>query len=407
MSSQAELAARGENSAQDVRVIELGTGWFAEKPGGLERVFYGLIGHLATFGVRARGLVVGSGAVEQFSGGQVRGFAPAAAPLPVRWFRLRRALREFLQKEPADLISAHFALYAFPVLDIVRNIPLVVHFHGSWALESEVEASPGLTAKLSVRLKGALEKLVYRRAARFIVLSQAFKQVLHETYGVPETRIDIIPGGIDTAAYNTGLSMAEARAALEWPKERKTILSVRRLVKRQGLENLISAVAELRAEHPDVLLYIAGTGPLKEALAAQIASLNLSEHVQLLGFVPDDRLALTYAAADFSVVPTVAHEGFGLITVESLAAGTPVLVTPVGGLPEVVAGLSENLILAGSDRQSLVLGVGNALSGALELPSRAACQRYAQAGFDYQTVAARTSEVYKVVAGATAGVNQG
>ena len=394
------------DSAREIQVIELGTGWFAEKPGGLERVFYGLITQLAAFGVRARGLVVGSAAVKTLSGGRVQGFAAAAAPLPVRWLRLRRALRELLGQKPADLISAHFALYAFPVLDIIRRVPLVVHFHGSWALESQVEASPGLASRLSVRLKEGLERLVYRRAARFIVLSRAFKTVLHESYGVPEDKIEIIPGGIDTAAYHTGLSVPEARAALEWPEKRKIILSVRRLVKRQGLETLIAATAELRAEHPDVLLLIAGTGPLKETLESQIKTSGLGEHVRLLGFVPDDKLALTYAAADFSVVPTAAHEGFGLITVESLAAGTPVLVTPVGGLPEVVSGLSQNLILAGSDRRSLVLGVGNVLSATLELPSREACQRYARAGFDYRTVAARTSEVYqRVVAEAAEGVN--
>ena len=388
---------QGSRGAAELQVIELGTGWFAEKPGGLERVFYGLLTHLGAFGVRAYGFVVGSAAVEGISGGQVSGFAPIGAPLPLRWFRLRRALRAQLEETPADLISAHFALYAFPVLDIIRNVPLVVHFHGSWALESEVEASPGFVSRLSVRLKWTLEKLVYRRAARFIVLSQAFKTVLHETYGVPKTKIEIIPGGVDTAAYTTGLGVKEARAALGWPQKRKIIVVVRRLVKRQGLETLIAAIAELRAEHPDVLLYIAGTGPLQAALAAQIKTLDLSEYVQLLGFVPDEKLALTYAAADFSVVPTASHEGFGLITVESLAAGTPVLVTPVGGLPEVVTELSPELILRGSDRQSLISGIGDALSGTLRLPSREACRRYAQEGFDYRTVALRTSEVYRQV----------
>ena len=90
-------------------------------------------------------------------------------------------------------------------------------------------------------------------------------------------------------------------------------------------------------------------------------------------------------------MPTVAHEGFGLITVESLAAGTPVLVTPVGGLPEVVAGLSPDLILRGSEVPDLVAGLDGALSGTLTLPSREACQQYAQEGFDYRTVAERTS----------------
>jgi glycosyltransferase involved in cell wall biosynthesis len=101
----------------------------------------------------------------------------------------------------------------------------------------------------------------------------------------------------------------------------------------------------VRRIHPEVLLLIAGKGPLHDALSARIEDLGLQRHVRLLGYVPDADLALAYRAADLSVVPTVALEGFGLITVESLAAGTPVLVTPVGGLPETVQALAPNLIL--------------------------------------------------------------
>lgn len=375
----------------DLRVLELGGGWFTEKAGGLERVFSGLLEHLPSVGVDAHGLVVGSEAVGHASRGRAQGFARADAPLPVRWFGARNAVREHFRHTPTDLVSAHFALYAFPVLDLVRGYPLVVHFHGPWALESAAEASSGL----GVRLKRGLEQAVYRRTARFIVLSEAFKIVLQDVYGVPSALIDVVPGGVDTAAYATGLSVAEARAALRWPTDRRVLLTVRRLVKRQGLENLVAAVGRLRRAHPDLLLLIAGTGPLRPVLEEQIAALGLAAHVRLLGFVPDDQLALTYAAADLSVVPTVAHEGFGLITVESLAAGTPVLVTPVGGLPEVVAGLSPELVFAGSDLPSLVAGLDGALTGALPLPDRAACSRYAQENYDYRAVARRTRAVYE------------
>ena len=382
---------------EKINVLELGGGWFTEKAGGLERVFSGLLEHLPAFAVDADGLVVGTEAVEQSSGGRARSFARADAPLPVRWFGARNAVRERLRHAPTDLVAAHFAFYAFPVLDLVRGYPLVVHFHGPWALESAAETASQPGVRLGVELKQRLEKIVYRRATRFIVLSRAFKTVLHEAYDVPEAHIEIVPGGVDTAAYATGLSAREARVVLGWPADRRVLLSVRRLVHRQGLENLIAATAELRRVYPDVLLFIAGTGPLKEGLEAQIAALELGEHVKLLGFVPDDKLALTYTAADLTVVPTVAHEGFGLITVESLAAGTPVLVTPVGGLPEVVAGLSPDLILPGSDRANLTQGLAAALSGVLRLPDRAACRQYARENYDYRTVAERTQAVYRRV----------
>ena len=377
--------------SKTIKVVELGTGWFAEKAGGLERVFFGLFSYFGQVRVEAVGLVVGSAAVQKLSGGQVEGFAPPDAPLIVRWARLRRSLRKRLERHEPDLIAAHFALYTFPVLDIIRNYPLVVHFHGSWALESEAEAAP----RLKVWLVKRLEQYVYQRATRFIVLSQAFKGVLQDTYQIPEGRIDVVPGGIDTAAYDTKMSMEEARVAVAWPPDRPILLTVRRLVRRQGLENLIDAVVELRKQHPDVLLYIAGQGALRPELERRVQALGLEENVRLLGFIPDDRLALTYRAATFSVVPTVAHEGFGLITVESLAAGTPVLVTPIGGLPEVVGGLSAGLILPGSGVPDLVSGIGAVLSGAHVLPPSKACQRYVEEHFDNSVMARRTRSVYE------------
>ena len=71
----------------------------------------------------------------------------------------------------------------------------------------------------------------------------------------------------------------------------------------------------------------------------------MANHVRMLGSSRDADLPLYYRAADLSVVPTVALEGFGLVAAESLAAGCPALVTPVGGLPSVVADLSPDLVL--------------------------------------------------------------
>ncbi|MFL5516929.1 MAG: glycosyltransferase, partial [Gemmatimonadales bacterium] len=124
-----------------------------------------------------------------------------------------------------------------------------------------------------------------------------------------------------------------------------------------------------------------------------------ARHVRLLGRLSDAQLPLAYRAADMTVVPTVALEGFGLIAVESLAAGTPVLVTPVGGLPEVVAALSPALVLEGTGSAPLADGVLRALGGDLALPSADACREYVRAHFDARTAAGRTAEVYREAIG--------
>lgn len=373
-----------------IRNLQLGHRWFPEFAGGLHRMYYELVRHLPSSGVEVRGLVAGSHRVEHDSGGVVRAFASSDVPLPLRWLALRRALRQLTPGWPPDVIAAHFALYAFPVLDRLGSYPLVFHFHGPFAQEAKAE---GVNA-VNTRAKAALERSVYRRANRCIVLSRAFGDVLHRDYGVPPDRIRQVPGGVDAGAYDTGLTRQEARERLGWPDDRPIVITVRRLTARMGLETLISAMSELRRRVPDVLLLIAGKGALSGELEARVRSEGLEKHVRLLGFVPDKDLPTAYRAADLSVVPTVALEGFGLVAVESLATGTPVLVTPVGGLPEVVGDLSDDLVLPGSGAEDLLEGIEAALTGNVALPEAQACQDYARARYDWPVIAARTREVY-------------
>lgn len=100
------------------------------------------------------------------------------------------------------------------------------------------------------------------------------------------------------------------------------LFCIRRLVRRMGIDRLIHAMAEVVKSHPDVRLFIGGDGPMRAEYEALIDELGLIKNVTLLGRVSDEKLVQYYQAADISVVPTLALEGFGLITVESLACGT-------------------------------------------------------------------------------------
>jgi glycogen synthase len=368
--------------------LQIGGGWFPEAPGGLERVFHALAMHLPDAGVATRGLVVGSPAVAAASGGRVTAFAPAQAPILTRWRAARRALRHEIGLFSSEVIAAHFALYAFPVLDLLAGRPLVVHFHGPWADESAVEGAAGS------RIRRALERAVYARASRFVVLSEAFAAVLRERYGVPGERIAVVPGGVALERFGHG-TREEARLALGWPLDRPLILTVRRLTARMGVDRLVEAMQAASRAVPEALLLVAGDGPLRAPLAEQVRAAGLERNVRLLGFLPEDHLPLAYRAADLSVVPTRALEGFGLVAAESLAAGTPVLVTPVGGLPEVVRPLSENLVLEGCETHHLAEGLVAALTGARQLPSAAACRSHAEAHFGWPLAAARVRAVYE------------
>lgn len=372
------------------RVLQLGAGWFPEDFGGLERVYYELTRHLPDAGIDPMGLVTGSPDVDTATDASIRAFARKDAPLLARWWRMRSAFRRMLKDSPPDLITAHFALYAFPVLDLLpADIPFVMHFHGPWASEGNAETPSGWTG----RVKQRIERAVYQRADRAIVLSEAFANVLSTQFGVARDQIEIVPGGVHVETFAPKYTPDEARQNLGWP-DRPTILSVRRLTRRMGLENLIDAIDTVRATLPDVQLMIAGKGPIADELNAQIRERGLDDHVRLLGFVSDEHLPLAYRAADVSIVPTIALEGFGLITLESMASGTPVLVTPIGGLPEAVRGLSESLILNGSATEDLADGLIGALTGKRDLPSPEMCLQHVRSHHDWPVIARQTAAIY-------------
>ncbi len=377
-------------STQDIKSLQIGMHWFPERAGGLDRMYHTLVGALPGAGVTVRGVVAGSARVAQDTHGAIRGFGPAAQSLPRRMLAARRALRATLLSERPDVVSSHFALYTFPGLDVTRGIPQVSHFQGPWADESHVEGADSF----GQRTKRMLEQRVYARSSRLIVLSEAFGEILHRRYGIPGDRIRVVPGCVDVAQFNLPMSRADARRRLQLPQDRPIVLAVRRLVRRMGLEDLIEAMTRVKDKQPDVLLLIAGKGRLAEELQARIAAAGLEHNVRLLGFVPDRHLAALYRAADVSIVPTVALEGFGLITVESLASGTPVLVTPVGGLPEAVAPLSRNLVLPEVGADAVADGLIGALDGTLALPTEQQCRDYARDNFDTSVIARRVARVY-------------
>ena len=378
------------STKESFSTLQIGMNWFSEQAGGLDRFYYDLLRYLPRTGVEVRGLVVGTPRASYESGGQVRAFAPATAPLPVRWWRERRAVSRVLARNQISLVASHFSLYTLPVLDLLRSLPLVIHFHGPWASEGKVEG----TRRINVAAKAIMERLVYQRGTRLIVLSHAFRDVLHRSYRVPMERIRVVPGGVEVDRFGIDVTRREAREQLDWPQHRPIVLTVRRLTRRMGLEDLIGAMNEVRKRVPETLLFVAGKGPLSETLTDQVRTLGLENNVRFLGFLPDEHLPLAYRAADLTIVPTVTLEGFGLITVESLAAGTPVLVTPVGGLPEAVGDLSPELVLLGTGIGPLAEGLIASLTGDLVMPSAEACQAYARTRYAWPVIAERVREVY-------------
>jgi glycosyltransferase involved in cell wall biosynthesis len=177
------------------------------------------------------------------------------------------------------------------------------------------------------------------------------------------------------------------------------VLAVRRLVHRMGLGDLVEAWWLAGLGDYGGQLLIVGTGPERAGLERRVAELGLSDSVRLLGAVPDNLLVEAYRAADVCAVPSAELEGFGLVVLESLACGTPVVATDVGGLPEVLDELQPDLVVPPARPDLLGARLLDAARGSRPLPGPEVCRTFAER-HSWDLVAERHERLYAAVAGA-------
>ncbi len=372
-------------------ILCVGAGWFPKTPGGMERYIYELTLKLAANQDKIELCGVGLPLPEVDLPIKLTNLASPDAPILQRMWSCRSNFRR-RPSEKLDAINLHFALYSFPILDLLpKDVPITFNFHGPWSSESKQEANEG---KISVLLKQWLvEQQTYNHCDRFIVLSKAFGDLLHQQYQIPWSKIHIIPGGVDIEKFQPNLSRQAARAKLGWFQDRQIIFTSRRLVNRVGIDKLLDAIFSIKSRNPDIWLAIGGRGPLKSALQQQATELGLDDHVKFIGFLPDEDLPVAYQAADISIMPSQSFEGFGLALVESLACGTPVICTPVGGMPEILQSFAPDLITASSEESALAQTLEQVLQGQIAMPSRDECREYATTNFDWYKIAQQVREV--------------
>lgn len=283
----------------------------------------------------------------------------------------RKTFRSLEEKFPYDLINFHQPFSAIGVLSLVgsRRVPCVYTCH-SLSFEEYVSrsSSPGNPIKwllhhLQISARKSIERTVLKKSDQIVVLSEYTSKKLQRTYGLAPSKVKVIPGGVDLERFKPSGDKASIRARLDLPEDKFILFTVRNLVPRMGLENLISALEIAQNGHKDLLLVIGGEGPLEPELKEQVRRCGVEELVRFAGYIPDEDLPSYYQMADLFILPTTELEGFGLVTVEALASGLPVLGTPVGGTKEILAKLGSDHLFDDSATQSIANGILNALNG--------------------------------------------
>jgi glycosyltransferase involved in cell wall biosynthesis len=216
---------------------------------------------------------------------------------------------------------------------------------------------------LQVSARKSIEQTVLKKSDQIVVLSEYTSMKLQRTYGLASSKVNVIPGGVDLTRFRPSTEKAHIRTRMNLPQDKFILFTVRNLVPRMGLENLISALEIVHNGCKDLLLVIGGEGPLEPLLKEQSKKCGVADSVRFAGYIPDEDLPAYYQMADLFVLPTTELEGFGLVTVEALASGLPVVGTPVGGTREILTKLGSDYLFDDSTPQSIARGILKALNG--------------------------------------------
>jgi glycosyltransferase involved in cell wall biosynthesis len=294
---------------------------------------------------------------------------------PAYAWRLRRLLRS----ERFDLVHAHVyasvAAAALATLGTGVSLVITEHTEASWQT---------WRARL-------VSRWVYRRAERVIAVSTPIRRRLIERDGVPPDLIAVVPNAVASASEPRPDPLP---AGL---RDRPLVGVIARLQPEKGVANFLMAAARVAPLFPETHFVIAGDGPLRQELAALAEDLGLGGRVHFLGF--RSNAAALMQSLDVLVIPSLT-EGSPLVTLEAMAAGTPVVASGVGGIPDQVRHDKEGLLVPSGDPDA----IGDALVALLRDPDRARClgeagRRRAASRFSHATMVGQIEDVYREVLG--------
>jgi glycogen(starch) synthase len=297
------------------------------------------------------------------------------------------------QGEWFDLIHAHdwLVAYAGQGLKHAYRKPLVATIHAT-----EWGRNGGLHNELQRYISNVEWKLTYE-AWRVICCSRYMSNELQRIFQLPADKLRIVPNGVYPETFRHRSGDAQAIRRKYAADDEKIIFYIGRLVFEKGLDLLLDAAAKILARQQKVKFVIAGKGPYAKHLHERAQQMGLYERFYFTGYIDDITRNALFSTADVAVFPSL-YEPFGIVALEAMAAGTPVVVTDTGGLGEVVRHGKNGLKSAPNDPESLA----DNILWLLNYPEQARALRNQafhdlKSEYDWGKIAARTLEVYSEV----------
>jgi len=291
-----------------------------------------------------------------------------------------------------DVIHSHYWLSGLigKQLQTLWCVPHAVMFHTLGAIKNEVGIGEN-----EPELRIESEKEVVSSCQRIIASTAGEAEGLVQFYGTSPDKISVIPCGVNLKLFRP-VDRETARRELGLDHQ-KVILFVGRMDPLKGLEQLLTAMTYLDGQKPPILMVVGGDADSQgQALQKMAVELGIERRVKFFGSVPQSRLPLFYSAADVCAIPSY-YESFGMVALESLACGTPILATNVGDMKNIVRSDEMGSIVADNSPLSLA----SEISGLIYAPEDGKlfeARRETIAGFSWSAIADKMlSEYYTLL----------
>lgn len=229
-----------------------------------------------------------------------------------------------------DIIHAHdwLVAYAAKTLKVAYDMPMISTIHAT-----EAGRNSGIHSEMQRYINDTEWMLTYE-SSEVIVNSNYMKSELQRLFGLPYEKINVVPNGVNLTNFNNVYRDYDFRRRFAMDNE-KIILFMGRLVYEKGIQNLISAMPKVLSHYHDAKLVIAGKGGMIDELRNQVNALGIANKVYFAGYLNSNDVKKMYKCADISVFPST-YEPFGIVAIEAMLSGTPVVVSDIGGLNEIV-----------------------------------------------------------------------
>jgi len=277
-------------------------------------------------------------------------------PYPVLSFKAYESFAEVIKK--CDIVHAHghayMSSYIACKVAVKYKKPFILTQHNTFI---DYQSWLNIMEHLNNWTVG---RVVLKDSDRVIVVSRKTMEYVLKL-GADISKTSVMYNGVDTTFFHP-MNREESRDKLGLPKNKMLVLTVRRLVYKNGLDTLIESASLLTRDYPYLLFIVIGKGPNRKLIENRVRELRIEGNIRLAGFVPEKLLPPYYNAADYFVIPSSSGEGLPLVLLEAMACGLPVIATTVGGTPEVIRDMKNGVLVPPRNPKALAETISKFLS---------------------------------------------